>query len=342
MYALSKFINRRLKELGIIVPQQLRDAVIRELSYAIEPPLHEGALPSFGAIITASRKPLVDMVEEAYRGRECRLDTDDVMRRAADGVRCFYCHYVVDGRTVRCSLWISDVTAFASEVALFSLRDEAVFKSTGHPPHRPNPPNDVMVVQRNSSGEVRLLSCSGILSISQGQWRRRDYQYSLKLEEFCTASEKIDADKKIKLEKVYRSMARLAVHILGAQKIGATLIVENDPGELSRSDERIIESERSLDVSKVALEITKKTDQTIIAHLLAHNDGAAIFSSDGLLLSVKNWLTAKPSLEDSIQNPGGTRQLSAMCASRHMTLPVITVSSDGPVRAFFQGVLVRG
>lgn len=342
MNALSTFIGRRLKELDIVVPSSLREAVIHELSYAIEPPIHEGSLPSFGAVITASRRRIADMVEEAYRGRECHLDDDSVMRRSADGVRCFYCHYVSSDRKVRKALWISDVTAFASEAALFSLRDEAVFKSTGHPPHKPNPPDDIMVVQRNSSGEVRLLSCSGILSISQGQWTRRDYQYSLKLEEFCTDSQRIDADKKVLLEKVYRSMARLAVHILGAQRIGATLIVAIEPDELTNASVKFIESERALDVSKALLSITRKTDQTIIAHLLAHNDGAAIFSADGLLLSVKNWLTAEVQIEDIRQNPGGTRQLSAKSASRHTTLPVVTVSSDGPVRAFFQGDQVRG
>lgn len=342
MKALDRYIGDRLKEMRIAIPAQLRDAVIQELSYAIEPPVHEGSLPSFGAMITATRKSLANIVEEFYRGRECHLDNDKVMRRLADGVRSFYCHYVGGDEGNRRSLWISDVTAFTSEVALFSLRDQAVFKSPGHPPHKPNPPDDIMLVQRSASGEVRLLASSGILSILHGQWTPQEYQYSLKLEEFCVDSDKIDAKKKVSLERVYRSMARLAVHILGAQKIGATLIVENEPGELSRVVEKILESEKALDVSQARLTVTTKTDQTIIAHLLAHNDGAAIFSFDGFLLSVNNTLTAKVHPEDIRQNPGGTRQLSAKSASRHTTLPVVTVSSDGPVRAFFQGTQVRG
>lgn len=341
MTALLRFVDQRLKEEKVTVPAALRKAVVEELTWAIEPPLHEGTLQPYGAIITSSHESLKIRVQDAYQSREHSLLDHLVLRSSADGVRSFYCRYLPQNGEERKSLWISEALAFSSEDALFSLRDEAVFKQPGIPPHKSNPVNDLMIVQRNSFGEVRLLSTSGILLITQGHWSVRKYQYALELEEFVTKSSLVGEGDKETLERVYRSIARLAVHILGAQGIGATLLVESRESEF-KDNREVLNSTRSLDVRGLHLSILTRADQTVIAHILAHNDGAAVFSYGGKLLSVRNWLTASYESADVTSNPGGTRQLSATSASRHTSLPIVTVSSDGPVRAFYRGEMVRG
>jgi DNA integrity scanning protein DisA with diadenylate cyclase activity len=45
--------------------------------------------------------------------------------------------------------------------------------------------------------------------------------------------------------------------------------------------------------------------------------------------------------EDLRLIPGGTRQLTAQLASREISLPIVTVSADGPVRVFYDGEMKK-
>lgn len=341
--ALQSFILRRLRELKAIVPTQLLQAVVEEMAYAIEPPIHEGLQPSFGAVITNDLSLLHPGLIEKYRGRTFELTSISEMRCIADGVRCFYCRHVSATDSDKSLVWVSESISFMSEVALFSLRDEAVFGAPRVSPHKQRPPEkDLLLVQRNRSGEVTLLCTSGIISIKDGQWTKRIYQYQLGLEEYCAHSAVEASDHHSELVRTYRSLARLALHILGARRIGATLIIESSPGKLSVDGLNLIGTDKAIHVNEAGLTLREKGHQTLMAHLLEHNDGAAIFSQRGNLISVRNWLNIQFTEDDIKANPGGTRQLSALVASKKLRLPVITVSSDGPVRAFYKGALVRG
>jgi hypothetical protein len=339
--AICRFVTERLKELEVQVPRELHRAVIEELAHAIEPPIHEQALQPYGSLITNSNNRFEERIKERYQGKEHSLHTDAAMRHLSDGVRTFFCRYI-SKNTETHSLWRSSTLSFGSEVALFSLRDEAVFGIPRLSPHRnKNPPNDVVIVQRSINGDVTLLATSSIVKITEGAWTVRPYQYQLMLEEYCRKIEEVTPSQLTQLENVYRSIARTALHILGARRIGATILVQHPDDKLNEAED-YLEGENALRLSQAKIVITDKADQPVVAHLLSHNDGAAVFAHDGTLVSVGNWLKAKIDLDDFRRNPGGTRQLSAKSASRHSRLPVVTVSSDGPVRAYFQGEQVLG
>ena len=341
MNAICRFVVDRLKELSVQVPKELHAAAVEELAYAIEPPVHEQALQPYGALITSCSNPFSERIKERYPGREHSLQNDSSMRHLSDGSRAFFCRYITtDGE--HHTIWRSTGLSFGSEVALFSLRDEAVYGIPRLSPHKyKNPPDEVVIIQRSRTGEITLLSTTSIVKIIEGAWSVRPYQYQLKLEEYCEQLENLSSQHRSQLESVYRSIARTALHILGAQRIGATILVQH-PEAVENEDSEYIESDTALKLTQANIKITERADQPVVAHLLAFNDGAAVFSHDGTLLSVGNWLKARIDPEDVRRNPGGTRQLSAKRASRHSRLPIVTISSDGPVRVYFKGEQVLG
>jgi DNA integrity scanning protein DisA with diadenylate cyclase activity len=349
--ALQKFIRHKLEELEAEIPSCLVNAVVEELAHAIDPPVHEGVFPSYGAIIASGPEPLQRRIHETYRGRLFSLPSDNDMRSMSDGIRSFYCRHMTQlpgngsasqrktlSMCEKKEVLVTEAFSFENEVALFSLRDEAVHGIPRISPHTPSKklPNDLMIIQRHKSGEVKLMCSSGIIVIRTHQWTRRIYQYTLKLEELCG---EILGSPESPTVDVYRSLARLALHILGAKRIGATIVV--DCGALTSDGQSILQTDKSISVKDANLNITRKSHQLLIAHILASNDGAALFSEDGLLLSVRNWLVVDLTGEDVSSIPGGTRQLAAKVASKKMGLPIVTVSADGPVRVFYQGELKK-
>jgi len=93
-------------------------------------------------------------------------------------------------------------------------------------------------------------------------------------------------------------------------------------------------------VSPVELTVRRKSHHGPIAHVLGQVDGAALIGESGVLMSVGHWLT--PREEDVKQRPslGGSRQLTASATSKLIRSPIITVSSDGPVRVFHRGDVI--
>jgi hypothetical protein len=333
--ALQNFIQNKLKEVKAVIPKCLLKAVVEELAHAIDPPVHEGVFPTYGAIIASGTEPMRRRLNPDYGMRQFSLDSQDNMRSMSDGICSFYFRHIIPAPCEKAEVLIIEARSFESEAALFSLRDEAVYVAlkVSHNPSK-KPDNDVMIVQRNRSGEVTLLCSSGIIVIRGYQWSQRIYQYDIGLDEIC---ENILGSKESPTVDVYRSLASLALHILGAKRIGATIIV--DGGEIMSGERSILQSSQSISVRDADLNVTKKSHQRLIAHILASNDGAALFSSDGLLISVKNWLDVKIGKEDD--TPGGTRQATAREASKKIVLPVITVSADGPVRVFHKGEMKK-
>jgi hypothetical protein len=323
--ALQNFIRNKLEELKAVIPPCLVKAVVEELEYAIDTPVHEGVFPSYGAIIASGPEPLQRRIHEQYRGRLFSLASEDDMRKVSDGTRSFYCRHITQSPrnttpnqkgspqvSEKKEVLITETFSFENEVALFSLRDEAVHGIPRISPHTPSKKllNDLMIVQRHKSGEVKLMCSSGIIVILKHQWTQRIYQYDLGLEEMCA---EILGSQESRTVDVYRSLARLALHILGAKRIGATIIV--DCGKLTSNEQSILQLDKSILVKDAGLNITEKPHQLLIAHLLASSDGAALFSEDGLLISLHNVLVVDSKGEDLRLIPGGTRQLTAQLAS---------------------------
>ena len=94
MNAIRVFIENKLSEVQARIPDDLRQAVIQELEYALNPPEHEGLLPAYGALIGKGPVALIDRMPEEYSGRAISLRSEDEMRSMSDGIRSFYCRQI--------------------------------------------------------------------------------------------------------------------------------------------------------------------------------------------------------------------------------------------------------
>lgn len=339
------YLEDQLKHLGASVPVSLFNPVVDELLYAFQPPVHEGSRQSYGAIVTNDSSLIENGLLLKYKGHLSKLKSVEDMRRVSDGCRTFFCRALSAENLYREFLWSSGTLSFDDEVAAFSLRDAPVFDMRNISPHDPDfPETDLLVVQRSSAGVVRLVCPVGIINMPKlDDWTLSPFQYTLQLKEYCIDGRDFHPDTRDKVEDTFRSMARLAVHILGARRIGATLIVESPYGGVTKDNSNIIDAARAIDIEDAGLCLRDKGHQSVIANLLVCTDGAAIFSHRGVLRSIINIINLRSTeAEDNGEKSlGAARVRSAKLASKHTYFPVIAVSSDGPVRVFNGGNQVR-
>ena len=94
--------------------------------------------------------------------------------------------------------------------------------------------------------------------------------------------------------------------------------------------------------------MTQRHCHRLLASLMEQIDGCVLINRDGRVQKAKVWLTIKPEevaaapeVDQSTGAPqravGGSRQLSARRASAEIDGVVVTVSADGPVRAYHKG-----
>lgn len=71
---------------------------------------------------------------------------------------------------------------------------------------------------------------------------------------------------------------------------------------------------------------------------MRQHDGCALINQDGYLTHAKVWL--RPTGSAGRMSPGGARQPSALEMSSLIRGVIVTVSADGPVRAYHNGEFV--
>jgi DNA integrity scanning protein DisA with diadenylate cyclase activity len=134
------------------------------------------------------------------------------------------------------------------------------------------------------------------------------------------------------------AILEFCLHTLGANKIGATLV-----WFLDKLNQDVLTSVARVQTDTQSLEINLVERQNLSAlqSILERNDGAALISSDGKLIGVGAHLVTSPKSIDLIQAYTGTRHTSARRFSydRSETI-VFTVSSDGPVTIFSDGLKI--
>ena len=131
--------------------------------------------------------------------------------------------------------------------------------------------------------------------------------------------------------KVLDEVLELATQTLSPRGIGATLILPVAP--FAPVAERVANLQ---DVADLRLTLA---DGETIAHLLAHVDGATLLTQDGRVSAIGAHLLASDRAIALIPARRGTRHTSAIRFSYDVSeVVVVTVSADGPVSVFSDGI----
>ena len=277
-----------------------------ELSYALRPHVHEGRVPTYGAIVVADPAsgddpilpPGVDATLVPVGDLDIRF-----ARRFADGTATF---------ALRTEEGISHLVCFSRDMS--AEYDLVGLQAT----------IGGLVVQRHHAGQVRVFGPSGVVRWDGISWYH-DPPLDAWLARLASAAPELPIVE-------MRSVLRFAVHELGGRRIGSTLIWRPLDGDLpSGRTERLVHN-------VPVLRLGRPGEAAAIANALAQTDGAAIFAGDGSLLSIGVRLAPSSTAEATIDAMSGMRHTSAKRYSfDDRDCVVIAVSDAGPVTIMFAG-----
>lgn len=280
-----------------------------ELSYALRPHVHEGRVPTYGAIVALSSLLANPRAfDDASRATLIPVGGLDVRfaRRFADGMTTF---------ALRAHDTISHIVCFGRDVsAEYEL--VGLQMSIGG-----------LVIQRHAGGQVRVFGPAGVV-----RWDGISWHHDPPLDAWL--SRLASRATRLRVEDM-RPVLRFAVHELGGRRIGATLIWRpNDPEPPSRRIERLVHN-------VPVLRLGRPGEGAAIAHALAQTDGAAIFDGDGSLRTIGVRLAPSPGAESAVDAMSGMRHTSALRYSfDDRDCVVIVVSDAGPVTIMHAGEII--
>ncbi len=292
------------EELPITIdPDERWESVLDELSYALWPPIHEGRVATFGAIVAPETDPETwdRTTRLSVHHRMARSLSNDATRRFADGQ----------------SSWVLRRLDNTTELVLFdrpagSERDLVVVaESSGG-----------IAVQRDPSGVVRMVGPFGVIRSTPSGWHHQP-----PVDRWLDA---VAACQTVSQRKVLKRLLRFAVHDLGSRRIGSLLVYQAVPAAPARFEVR-----RPV---PPALSVAEPMDLAPLQHVLSQIDGATVFDEDGTLVHLGVRLVPSREAEETVAPVGGTRHTNAR---RHSfdepNAVVIAVSEDGPVTVFRRG-----
>lgn len=292
------------EELGVVERSSAPGVLVDEIDYALRPPRHEHRAPSYGAFVlpTESLETWGDRTGLAIVASSTSDAVDDEVRRYSDGLVSW---------TIRSASGVDSLVVFDRPAG--SERDLVVLAAA----------TGAMIVQRHPGGSVRLVGSFGV-----ARWDGLGWHTQPPVDAWLAPASGVlvDAD-------VLGHLLRFAVHDLGAQGVGALLIV--GPGGAAGN---ALESRLP---PPPPLQIDHPTDLGPLRHVLTQIDGAALFDTDGRLTELGVRLVPSVDAERSIEALGGTRHTSARRYSHDdPSAVVIAVSESGPVTVFSGGEVV--
>ena len=298
----------------LLARPELREAVWDELNYALRPPVHEGRVATYGAIVGASSdaEAWTPTTGLTVHYRMARSLSSAATRRFADGISSWVLR--AGGRSTgpngheTTELVVFDRPA-ASERDLVVLAEAA----------------EGIVVQRHPSGTVRLVGPFGVARSTPGGWQHQPpVDRWIEAVEGCQTKER---------HLVLKRLLRLAVHDLGARRIGALLVYHLSPPDPARYEMRLPEPP--------ALSVQKPVNLAPLVHVLGQLDGATFFDEQGTLTALGVRLVPSRTAEERVAAIGGTRHTNARrYSSDEPEALVIAISEDGPVTVFRRGEIL--
>lgn len=304
-------LREELDDAGIHLPAdaKLADRVIAELDYARHPPVHEGHLPTYGAVVVDSA------LDPSDRGWAVSLDPNDndVLRQLADGRHAFTL-----STPQRLQLLLIEI-AHDREAALVNLRETLE-------------PHDAIIVQRRSNGVVRMLANDGLSIWDGARWWAKPYAA-----QFAHAASA--AQPELAAERL-DEILDFCVHTMSPAEAGTILVWAHRAKHLSEVPG--LSASRPPTVLP-ALPFSSRAARFAIRQLLSQLDGAAILDIDGNLIAVGAQLRSSATSHEQlhIETGAGTRHASARRYSfDHPDVVVFVVSRDGPVTVYAQGATI--
>ncbi len=273
-----------------------------ELSYALWPPVHEGRVTTYGAIVAPQSDP------ETWTG----LTGLTVHHRMASGLSNDATRRFADGMTS----WVLRRPDATTELVVFdrlasSERDLVVLaESSGG-----------LLIQRHPNGIVRMVGPFGVARYNAGAWHHQPpVDHWLDAVRACQSTEQ---------QQVLKRLLRFAVHDLGSRRIGSLLVYRAAEGTGR------IETPYP---TPPPLNVKTPANLAPLQHVLSQLDGAAVFDEAGSLVGLGVRLVPSRSAEETVGPIGGTRHTNARRFSAdEPDSVVIAVSEDGPVTVFRRG-----
>lgn len=283
-----------------------REMLLEEVRHAIHPPVHERRVARMGSIIDPTNPP-----EEWARVADLEILERPLESQPLDWARRF-----ADGR----SSWLVRRPEGQSSWVVFdrpagSERDLSVLvRAFGAP-----------VVQRWESGVVRVADRGGVW-----RWERFDWHHEPDIGSWIDL---VSASGDLTEPHVLRALLDFAVHDLGAEGIGAILVVRPD-------DDAGPAIEARLPVPP-PLDVTRAMSLAPLRHALAQVDGATVFDPSGVLRQLGVRLVPSPNAESVVEGLRGMRHTSSRRYSfDDSNATVVVVSEDGPVTVLRKGEVV--
>jgi len=309
----TKRRQRRLREeladAGIELPSAdgLRRSLVEELDYARFPPLHEGVLHTYGAVLVDPSLADRD-VDGAFS--TAAVTDEAVLRRLADGRHSFVLRH---GETA--SLLLLD-TPHDREAELVRLRNRSNHPSTA-------------IVQRRSNGNVRVIGPDGLYIWDGARWWTKPYA-----KPFARAV--LDAMPDAPGD-ILDSLLDFCVHTMSPADAGACLVWALDADELDGVD-GLNPSRPPTPIPHLSFEQFAK--RAAIRQLLAQVDGAAVINRAGDLVAIEAHLRSSARSHENVK-PDPTRGTRHAAARRysfdHRARIVFVISRDGPVTVYVGG-----
>jgi hypothetical protein len=277
-------------------------ALLEELDYARQPPIHEGRAPRYGALVRLDPSEGWDDVPFHAIGEDL-----EVLRQMADGRASF----VVRGGP--------------GSPALASFDRSLEYEASAIDLHRDT---NAFVIQRGMTGKVRVCGPDGVVTWDGVQWDFKTLacRHVGPIERLVS---QIDHD-------VLVGMLDLCVHWLSPGRAGATLVVglEGDPGKLGNLD---LTAARSVP----PLSVARRDHFSPLLSMLSQVDGAALVDTSGELSTVQVGLQWTERAGALVNPTGGMRHTSARRFSfDEPGSLVFVVSQDGPASVFSDGALL--
>jgi hypothetical protein len=280
--------------------REVREAILEELLVALDAHVHEGLIPPYGSIVVPKDQKLDRLIP---------IDESalPLARKAADGSSGLL--VLEEGKPT--GLMLVD-PANAPDLELARLARVM----------------DAVAFRRGRSGVLRAYSLEGALRYSGRHWSKSPPIYEAQ-QTVLKAAPMLD---RAKLAHVLE----FAYYVLSPWYIGATLVWILDDKDPFVG--------QGIDLQPLGLSVEPKDGSPSVAfaaHLLAQHDGATVLDAQGRIVRTGIQLSASASATKFVPPYSGTRHTSARRAS--FDLPnamIVTVSADGPVTIFSDGLSV--
>lgn len=280
---------------------EVEELLLDELTYARNPPVHEGRRPSYGAIVVSGADIDPDIANDLRMLEPAGDSPVEDLRELANGITTF-----VVRSDAEHGLAVIDR---GDELSLMRLCNE----------------HNCWVVQRHPSGTVKIFGRERLHIFENDAWLTRPYAHTRWMQLMHgTATSGL----------VGSRILDFCLHVLSARHIGATIVwMTGDPDE--GLDAHLA---RSMRPTGVELNITETDHTEALASLLASVDGACILDHDGKIVGLEAFLKSGDDAERHVSHAGGTRHNSAARFSFDVAEAVVfVVSADGPVTVFSDG-----